>query len=533
MGILWSKFGILGDFLLRVPAPTNRPDSPPEGFIYYYVAQLEAGLIFSIPCLFSEISTLFQVPLNQFAPKAFSIIASFHILVQNLGENPTVVKFHSFFMLKKASPGLFYFTSHGDAHFLSSDNSIKEWKRHYFFVSSPIPLQFPTSWTSTAPSLPRFSARNRLAPFKLLLQKLNAFHYDPRELVHPALLFRYWLSRKKVVLDTAALGEGQNLGGSSSSKRPLAKSPSTPTSSASTGDSKGKCQVEPMSPPAKKAKASSGSFVQPVPEPATRTSTPRPSPVQIKKEKLGANETPSLLKEESEGSQAADFAKGLLVPSDRSFLESLPRDQIMNLLASHPCKTVLLIRDLLESGGPAAEEARRKIEELEGNMSEKERQYEASLTHMRSEVTSLHGHLEQAALELQDYPSTKEGKKRFKELWDSRLADFKKSEDFHRLLADGTLKYYYYGYRTCVGQFADASYPPLTAPTNFLDIYAGLADAAELDEEVPQELPESLLHARPKDEALADPEDPIVEDVVPLRMVCPATDDSVVPLSAK
>ncbi|KAL0395396.1 UNVERIFIED_CONTAM: hypothetical protein Slati_4505800 [Sesamum latifolium] len=87
------------------------------------------------------------------------------------------------------------------------------------------------------------------------------------------------------------------------------------------------------------------------------------------------------------------------------------------------------------------------------------------------------------------------------------LADFKKSEEFHNLVADSALKYYYHGYRTCAGQFVNAGYPPLTAPTDYLDINARLADAPEPNEDVPSELPESLFRVRPEGEAPVDPED--------------------------
>ncbi|KAL0311561.1 UNVERIFIED_CONTAM: hypothetical protein Sangu_2450800 [Sesamum angustifolium] len=101
------------------------------------------------------------------------------------------------------------------------------------------------------------------------------------------------------LLQDNALGEGNVP--RSSSKRPLPKSPSLTTgSSASIGDPKGKRHAEPMLSPANEAKASSGSFVQHAPKPVTRASTPRPSPMQVKKERLSANERPSLLKEEDD-----------------------------------------------------------------------------------------------------------------------------------------------------------------------------------------------------------------------------------------
>ncbi|KAL0406268.1 UNVERIFIED_CONTAM: hypothetical protein Slati_3940700 [Sesamum latifolium] len=57
---LWSKFGIPKDFELRIPASNDRPDSPPEGFLCFYIAQLEAGLIFPIPSISAKISNMFR-----------------------------------------------------------------------------------------------------------------------------------------------------------------------------------------------------------------------------------------------------------------------------------------------------------------------------------------------------------------------------------------------------------------------------------------------------------------------------------------
>ncbi|KAL0294388.1 UNVERIFIED_CONTAM: hypothetical protein Sradi_6890200 [Sesamum radiatum] len=50
-----------------------------------------------------------------------------------------------------------------------------------------------------------------------------------------------------------------------------------------------------------------------------------------------------------------------------------------------------------------------------------------------------------------------------------------------------------------------------------LEIHACLADAPEPDEEMPQELPESLLYAPLKGEAPADPKDLMVENAAPLK----------------
>ncbi|KAL2247793.1 UNVERIFIED_CONTAM: hypothetical protein Sindi_2631600 [Sesamum indicum] len=94
------------------------------------------------------------------------------------------------------------------------------------------------------------------------------------------------------------------------------------------------------------------------------------------------------MKAEDEGSQAVGFLKGLISPSNKVFLEALPHDQGMNSLVSH-------IR-------PAVEETLRKVKELEMEIGETESKHEASLTHLKSKISSLHERSEQAMLKLDD-----------------------------------------------------------------------------------------------------------------------------------
>ncbi|KAL2232100.1 UNVERIFIED_CONTAM: hypothetical protein Sindi_1390000 [Sesamum indicum] len=244
--------------------------------------------------------------------------------------------------------------------------------------------QFPTSWISSAPDLPRYST-----------QRLNAFHSDPRELVHQALLFRCGLSPKEVALDTTAvnmfnkllqdkaLGEGQNPRGRSSSKCPLAKV---------------LLQLQRFRFPKGNARRNPCCLMQRKPKPLSASSL---------------------------NLRVADFVKGLFGLSGKSFMEALFCDQVMNLLASCASKTILLIGVLLERGGPIAEDAQRRTEELQ----EKELKHETNVVHLKFKISSLHDRWEQTVLKLQEYPSTEVGKKRFDELW-TNLADFKKLEEF-------------------------------------------------------------------------------------------------------
>ncbi|KAL0434295.1 UNVERIFIED_CONTAM: hypothetical protein Slati_2763800 [Sesamum latifolium] len=109
------------------------------------------------------------------------------------------------------------------------------------------------------------------------------------------------------------------------------------------------------------------------------------------------------------------------------------------------------------------------------------------------------------------------------------MTDFMKSLEFQLLLSDNALKYYSHGYLTCVTLFMDASCPPLTALTGFLDIHVGLAYAPEPDKEVPYELPETLLYTTREGEAPKDPWDQMVEDDFPLKVVPLAGGDEGVP----
>ncbi|KAL2231141.1 UNVERIFIED_CONTAM: hypothetical protein Sindi_1708500 [Sesamum indicum] len=202
------------------------------------------------------------------------------------------------------------------------------------------------------------------------------------------------------LLQNKALGEGKISRTGSSSKCSSAKSPSTPASSAFTGDSKGKRQAEPISTPPKKTKASTAAFSPLAPKTSIRAGTPSLEDIRIKREKLHFDEVSSLLKEDSESNQETDFLRGLLSPPDKVFLGVLPRDQDMNSLASYVGKTALLVGDLLEHEGPAAEEAQRKVEELEKEMQEKECKHETNITHLKSKISSFHGRLDQAAVKL-------------------------------------------------------------------------------------------------------------------------------------
>ncbi|KAL0287566.1 UNVERIFIED_CONTAM: hypothetical protein Scaly_2760400 [Sesamum calycinum] len=323
------------------------PPLAPQGFCK--LLHSPVGLQFPVPHFFLEVSTLFKVPLSLFVPKAFSILAGFYILVRILGETPLVAQFHSFFMLKNASPGVFYFTFQGEAQFIPSNTSIKEWKCRYLFISSRTSWCFPTTWVPVAPDLPRYTTYKPPALFKLLLEHANVFQYDSRELVHPALLFHYGLNPK----EDKALSKGRILGTNSSSKCFSAKSPfSTPASSKSTGDPKGKRQAELILTQTKRAKVSTGLL-------APKTSM-----------------------------HTAEFWKGLLSHPEKVFLEAIPHDQVMNSLASHINNAALLARDLFSwfERGPAVEEAGGAGE---GHV-EKERKHDTSPTHLRLEISKLH-----------------------------------------------------------------------------------------------------------------------------------------------
>ncbi|KAL0427474.1 UNVERIFIED_CONTAM: hypothetical protein Slati_2922200 [Sesamum latifolium] len=106
---LVSDFHIL-PFAICTPLPSNRPPSPPDNYLSFFVAELRSGLRFPIPSFYSDVARLFQVPLNQLSPNSFRILAGFFMIFSFRCFGVTTEIFAQCFRLRKAEPRLFLFT---------------------------------------------------------------------------------------------------------------------------------------------------------------------------------------------------------------------------------------------------------------------------------------------------------------------------------------------------------------------------------------------------------------------------------------
>ncbi|KAL2230325.1 UNVERIFIED_CONTAM: hypothetical protein Sindi_1626900, partial [Sesamum indicum] len=125
-------------------------------------------------------------------------------------------------------------------------------------------------------------------------------------------------------------------------------SPSTPDSSASTRDLKGKQPVDLLQTPSKRVKGCSGFVVPLAFHPTTKAETPhRVEETTTKKEILpnsSLSEDQYLLLEEGKGSRDTDFLKGVPLLLDMTYMDNKPHAKAINLfvfyLAGSASKTL-------------------------------------------------------------------------------------------------------------------------------------------------------------------------------------------------
>ncbi|KAK6153821.1 hypothetical protein DH2020_013460 [Rehmannia glutinosa] len=193
--------GIPAEYELRLPGPTDVPYNPPPGFATFFVEQLEAGLRFPVPDLLGRVSRSFGIPLTQLVPNSIRLLVSFSIIIQHSQEEPTPQLWRTFYQSKTSStPGFFYFTSKGLAKFIDgTPSSNKNWKKRFFYISSPQPWAFPTRWID---DLPHQGRGGKPTPAIIsLARRLNTNPYHAQLLVDSwPLLYHFHLSPKAVDL---------------------------------------------------------------------------------------------------------------------------------------------------------------------------------------------------------------------------------------------------------------------------------------------------------------------------------------------
>ncbi|PKA55864.1 hypothetical protein AXF42_Ash018771 [Apostasia shenzhenica] len=141
--VLNATKGFRGNPCLMVipPAADLRPNSPPEGAVCVYRAQVEYGMMLPPQPEFKEILNSFQLVPAQLSPNAIAYIYSFLKLLQARGIAWSLTLFRSLFSWM-AVPGyggcLALRSKSRKAMFSGASSSHSDWRDFYFFVGGDL-----------------------------------------------------------------------------------------------------------------------------------------------------------------------------------------------------------------------------------------------------------------------------------------------------------------------------------------------------------------------------------------------------------
>ncbi|KAL0449052.1 UNVERIFIED_CONTAM: hypothetical protein Slati_1461600 [Sesamum latifolium] len=194
-----EEFFIPNAQVIYTPGPQTSAPVPQANCLSFFLAQVRAGLRFSIPSFYREVAQLFHVPLNQLVPNSFRIMASFYMIFHFNGHPVSAQIFSQCFCLKAASGGFFLLTPRPGVSFLPAPNAPKKWKSGYFFALSSGPWGFFDRWIEETP--PSLTVEERDIPLTSFINLLNERPYDCRAMIDERLLGHFGLSPHVEPLD--------------------------------------------------------------------------------------------------------------------------------------------------------------------------------------------------------------------------------------------------------------------------------------------------------------------------------------------
>jgi hypothetical protein len=145
---LCKKHGVPTDFSARPAGERRACSPPPPGAFCVYAHALEAGLRFPLHPFFSEALFHFGLAPSQLTPNGLRVLVAFVVRCHTADVPPSVAVFRHFFSLRRR--GWYGFQCKKGARVLftglTSRKSEKEWKRAFFFLTSPEPWRCPVRW---------------------------------------------------------------------------------------------------------------------------------------------------------------------------------------------------------------------------------------------------------------------------------------------------------------------------------------------------------------------------------------------------
>ncbi|OEL33593.1 hypothetical protein BAE44_0005390 [Dichanthelium oligosanthes] len=174
---LCKKHGIDTREFTALPAGDRRACSPPPaGAVCLYADALEAGMRVPLHPFFCEVLVHFGVAPSQLAPNCWRVMAAFLALSRSAGVHspPPIAVFRHFFALRSLKfKGLYYFAGKDSevALFTGLPDSIKGWKKGFFFLQSPERWRCPVLWgepTKKSAADPTLASEEKTMVEKLL-----------------------------------------------------------------------------------------------------------------------------------------------------------------------------------------------------------------------------------------------------------------------------------------------------------------------------------------------------------------------------
>ncbi|KAM3194947.1 hypothetical protein ACQJBY_071168 [Aegilops geniculata] len=149
---LRKKHGIPSVYAARPAGDDRRACTrPPPGSICVYAHALEAGMRVPLPGFFCEVLVHFGIAPAQLMPNAWRAMAGFLALCNSAGVRPSLAVFRRFFVLSissKKHKGWYHFRARDRSalRFTGMPGTPMDWKKLFFFLSSPEPWPCPVEW---------------------------------------------------------------------------------------------------------------------------------------------------------------------------------------------------------------------------------------------------------------------------------------------------------------------------------------------------------------------------------------------------
>ncbi|KAK1604629.1 hypothetical protein QYE76_028302 [Lolium multiflorum] len=149
---LCTKHGVPSAYTPRHAGDDRRACTPPPpGYICVYAHALEAGMRLPLHGFVCEVLLHFGIAPAQLMPNGWRVMAGFLALSRSVGVPPSLGVFRRFFVLSTVShklKGWYCFRARDSSglRFTGMPNTPLDWKRLYFFLSSPEPWPCPVEW---------------------------------------------------------------------------------------------------------------------------------------------------------------------------------------------------------------------------------------------------------------------------------------------------------------------------------------------------------------------------------------------------